>query len=520
MRSRKLASIIKRLRPKKLVSIIVSIFEVEDVIEESLNSIREQTYTNIEIICVNGLSMDNSATVVKGVMQIDPRIKLINQLENSGLGGRWNKGLQHASGTYVQFVDGNDRIAPTFVEELVDALEQTGADYSFCALSYFSDRSSIPTRLEEPFYTAGSRLLARKGLMNLVAEPDVLVEIYPFSPIVMYRRFQILQLKASFVEYQSEEDHQFYYTMGFNSKSAIYVPKHLYEIRRDANRLSVNFSNRIGEFFDKIEKNEGAFKKHLPDDAFYRSTIKMSIRLLSEQFDSMGADKTNREVLINRSAELLNKFPRAALELFKDVAVSKENLAVLIGEAPFDYSAVSDTALSALRARISMETGFNGEPIMLTDCERRQLALTMPDWSIKGSSPWADVEVHFDQPLDLSSCFIRSIVVVDCPVEVSLRFALFCQPMFVATRQEELIDDAHIFEFRCSVRAGANIVYFAPWSCTILRGRPDPSRVRKILLGGPANDAIFGATLTMLDGVMAIDLLSMSSDRPVAPTTQ
>lgn len=90
-----------------LVSIIVPIYNVEQYLKECLDSLVNQTLQDIEIICVNDGSPDNSADVVRKYMQADSRIKLIEQ-ENRGLSGARNAGLKVAKGEYVYFMDSDD----------------------------------------------------------------------------------------------------------------------------------------------------------------------------------------------------------------------------------------------------------------------------------------------------------------------------------------------------------------------------------------------------------------------------
>lgn len=90
-----------------LVSIIVPIYNVEQYLKECLDTLVNQTLQDIEIICVNDGSPDNSVDIVRKYMQADSRIKLIEQ-ENRGLSGARNAGLKVAKGEYVYFMDSDD----------------------------------------------------------------------------------------------------------------------------------------------------------------------------------------------------------------------------------------------------------------------------------------------------------------------------------------------------------------------------------------------------------------------------
>lgn len=111
-----------------MISIILPIYNMQNYIAECLESIVAQTYKDIEIICVNDFSMDNSMTIVKEYAEKDSRIKIVNNGKNRGLGGARNAGLDIAKGEYVMFCDTDDMLMPTMVEKLYNSLVENDAD--------------------------------------------------------------------------------------------------------------------------------------------------------------------------------------------------------------------------------------------------------------------------------------------------------------------------------------------------------------------------------------------------------
>ena len=107
-----------------LVSIIIPFYNVEDYIEECLKSVINQTYKNLEIICVDDCSPDNSYIIVNKYIDIDKRIKLIRHKENLGLGGARNTGLQNANGKFVYFLDSDDYIEIDDIDALFQPYEK------------------------------------------------------------------------------------------------------------------------------------------------------------------------------------------------------------------------------------------------------------------------------------------------------------------------------------------------------------------------------------------------------------
>ena len=87
------------------ISLIVPIYNVADFLSRTLESVKRQTFTDFEALCINDGSKDTSADIVKSFADTDERFKLINQ-DNAGLSGARNTGLKNARGEYIMFLDG------------------------------------------------------------------------------------------------------------------------------------------------------------------------------------------------------------------------------------------------------------------------------------------------------------------------------------------------------------------------------------------------------------------------------
>lgn len=128
-----------------LVSIIIPVYNLENYIENCLNSISNQTFTNLEIICIDDGSTDSSANIIKKLASQDKRIKYFFQ-KNSGVSVARNSALKKASGEYISFIDGDDYIHPQMIELLVDCAITNNADI---VCSDFSTTHSTVSEFEE-----------------------------------------------------------------------------------------------------------------------------------------------------------------------------------------------------------------------------------------------------------------------------------------------------------------------------------------------------------------------------------
>jgi glycosyltransferase involved in cell wall biosynthesis len=113
------------------VSIIVPIYNVEVYLRRCLDSLLRQTFTDIEIICVIDGPTDQSGMIAKQYAKRDTRIVIIEQ-PNCGVSVARNIALSKATGEYISFIDGDDWVAPNFVETLYNAAITTGSGMVIC----------------------------------------------------------------------------------------------------------------------------------------------------------------------------------------------------------------------------------------------------------------------------------------------------------------------------------------------------------------------------------------------------
>lgn len=110
-----------------LVSIIVPTYNVEQYIKQCIDSLLEQTYKNIEVICIDDGSTDHTLPILKFLQQKDERVVLVQQ-EHMGVSAARNKGLDIAKGKYISFVDSDDFMQWNSYEILVDVAETNELD--------------------------------------------------------------------------------------------------------------------------------------------------------------------------------------------------------------------------------------------------------------------------------------------------------------------------------------------------------------------------------------------------------
>lgn len=119
-------SLDKIYESNNLVSIIVPVYNVENYLEECLDSILSQTYKNYELILINDGSTDSSRAIIDRYKK-DSRIIIIDQ-KNMGLSEARNRGIQAASGEFITFIDSDDWISAEYLENMVFCMLKENAD--------------------------------------------------------------------------------------------------------------------------------------------------------------------------------------------------------------------------------------------------------------------------------------------------------------------------------------------------------------------------------------------------------
>lgn len=211
----------------KKVSIIIPVYNTAQYLKRCLDSVRHQTYTNLEIICVDDGSTDGSQDIVDEYGRIDSRFIVIHQ-ENGGESSARNTGLLKSTGDYIGFMDCDDWIEPNMYEILVDALESNYADIAACSWFKSFDDNEI------------EMINKKKVLEGVINQEQFMRYIYERDS---YQGFAYMWDKLYKREVLTDQGHNIllfdnnirlggdviYLAMAaLNCNSAVYVPKAMY----------------------------------------------------------------------------------------------------------------------------------------------------------------------------------------------------------------------------------------------------------------------------------------------------
>lgn len=129
------------------ISVIVPVYNVEDLLPRCIESIMAQTKENIEIILVDDGATDRSGAICDEYAKKDARIQVVHK-QNGGLTSAWKAGVQVASGAYLGFVDSDDWIDADMYERLWESAMKYDSDIVVCGLVFDYEDPSIPKRNE------------------------------------------------------------------------------------------------------------------------------------------------------------------------------------------------------------------------------------------------------------------------------------------------------------------------------------------------------------------------------------
>lgn len=110
------------------VSIVIPVYNAEKFIEQTVDSVLNQTYENIEVLLVDNLSKDNSLKMIKGYAKKDKRVKVFQEKDKQSVGAARNLGIKKSTGEYITFIDSDDLALPFLVEKLLCNAKENNSD--------------------------------------------------------------------------------------------------------------------------------------------------------------------------------------------------------------------------------------------------------------------------------------------------------------------------------------------------------------------------------------------------------
>ena len=227
-----------------LVSIIIPVYNVEPYVAQCIESVLQQTYTNLQIIIINDGSTDHSLEICKRYQDQDHRILLIDQ-SNHGLSETRNIGLQYADGEYVYFLDSDDYIESNLIELCVQTSKTHQAQ-----VVYFDALCELELGVQTHFTTHTLMKKQFYGTGNGVSHLRQLHHHEEYISAVQFYFYRLEYLKKHHFEFCQgilHEDELFTLQVMINADVVCHLPLPLYHYRIRANSI-MNSDNTIRRF--------------------------------------------------------------------------------------------------------------------------------------------------------------------------------------------------------------------------------------------------------------------------------
>ncbi len=230
----------------KKISIIIPAYNIAPYIGRCLDSVLEQTYTNLEIIVIDDGSTDNTREIIEEYREKDSRIVAIYK-ENTGVSDTRNKGLDIATGDYIGFVDGDDYIENNMYEILINNAIKYDADISHCGY-----RLKYPTT---EFLMHGTNKIVeqdnQQGVIDLLEgkfiEPGIWNKLFSKKCIGDLRLYKDIRYNEDFL----------FATMAFiKAEKSIFEDKPLYNYMMRPNSATTTEGVSYHKIFDALKVRE------------------------------------------------------------------------------------------------------------------------------------------------------------------------------------------------------------------------------------------------------------------------
>lgn len=251
------------LENKEKISIIVPIYNVEKYLNQSLDSLIYQTYKNLEILCIDDGSTDDSKKIVEEFRKKDKRIKYFYQ-ENSGPATARNYGIDQSMGEYLIFVDPDDWCEPQMCEKLLEKIQQTNVDFVMCTSRVYDEVKNSFVSDNIGYYMLD--MLSANEFERPLLPREMKLKVFQLPVMVWGKIFKTSFIKKNnirFIEEFAFEDNAFFMEVFFAASSFLAIADSLmvYRINRKGSETQIK-GRKYLDFVFQISYYKQVLDKH------------------------------------------------------------------------------------------------------------------------------------------------------------------------------------------------------------------------------------------------------------------
>ena len=204
-----------------LISIVIPVYNAEKYLEQCLNSIKNQTYKNFEVILVNDGSIDHSESICMDFVKVDTRFKYFTKV-NGGASSARNFGLDNVTGNYITFIDADDWVDENHLEVLINNIKDNNSDMAVSSIKKFDNSNNFYFRV----YSNEEKYLLNYNKLNRVPANNS----YKIAVSKLFKKELLSDVRFD-ESIVYGEDLEFFFKLYLNINSISYVDEVTYIYR-------------------------------------------------------------------------------------------------------------------------------------------------------------------------------------------------------------------------------------------------------------------------------------------------
>ena len=238
-----------------LISIVIPVYNAEKYLEQCLNSIKNQTYKNFEVILVNDGSIDNSESICKAFVESDTRFRYYLKA-NGGASSARNLGLDNVTGEYITFIDADDWVDENHLEVLINNIKENNSDMAVSSIKKFDNVSKFGFRVhsKQEKYLLNYNKLNREEFLVILPKLIHASNSYKIAVSKLFKKELLSDVRFD-ESIVYGEDLEFFFKIYNNISSISYVDEVSYIYRL----YDESTSSKFGQLY--IEQELGIYKK-------------------------------------------------------------------------------------------------------------------------------------------------------------------------------------------------------------------------------------------------------------------
>ena len=276
---------------KEKISVIIPIYNVEDYLEQCVESILNQTYTNLEIILVNDGSTDSSGEICDRYKNIDKRIKVIHK-ENGGLSDARNYGIEASTGDYIAFLDSDDWADKKLYMTLYEIIKKNHADISVCNFKIcYSDKDIEKQELNEVKCYSNIEALERLYCNDAVTMVVAWNKLYK-RKVIGYLRFPVGKI---------HEDEYLTPMIIYNANKISYINNELiYYRQRENSIMNKKFNIKRLDYLYVLESRMKFFKENMLNELYKKNVCTYLEKVMEFYFHIKNSEIENKKSIMKK----------------------------------------------------------------------------------------------------------------------------------------------------------------------------------------------------------------------------